>query len=261
MRQLIFLFLSAFFVLTSAKAQSSAPVPDFEVASIKPSARYQDPNAPTGVWNEGSHERLRLLDMSLQAIMAEAYDVRDYEISGPHWIETAHYDIVAKVPSEIAQLPDEQRTGQMQAELIALLAQRFQLQVHTETREMDAYVLAPDKHGVTLHLSGMPAGDWVHLDYRAGHLEATQMPMAQLVDVLTNLLHQPVTDATNVAQSFDIKLDWNPYSLLNQAEAPKDDPRPSIFTALQEQVGLKLSMRKVQAKVIVIDRVEMPTPD
>jgi uncharacterized protein (TIGR03435 family) len=243
-------------------------VPDFEVATVRPSARDHDPNAPTGVLNEGSHDRLRLLDMSLQAIVAEAYDVQDYQVLGPRSIKTAHYDIVAKVPYEVTQLSDEQRGRLMRIELGSLLAQRFQLQVHTDTRPIDAYILVPDKRGVTLHLSGLPAGDWVWTEHSAGRVQAKQMPMPQLVDMLAHLLQCPVVDGTGVAQSFDIKLEWdpsslsgNPYSLPNQAAASADDPRPSIFTALQEQAGLKLSMRKVPTKVIVIDRVEGPTPN
>jgi uncharacterized protein (TIGR03435 family) len=199
------------------------------------------------MWDEG--ERLRI-DMTLRGILTGAFGVKDNNIFGPSWIDTERFEILAKIPSEAAKLPNLERWKQIHAMVQTLLADRFKVQVRRETREMPVYALLPAKGGVKLVRTGPPSDYWVHTAGGKGSLTAQKMPIDQLLSILGNALHREVLDESGVDGVFDIKLDWTPDGTASD--------KPSIFTALQEQAGLRLEARKTPREVIVVDRAERP---
>ena len=234
-----------------AVAQSAAA--QFEVASVKPVN-----SGPQGVWNEGSHERVRMLNMTLKSIVAQAYGVKAHDVFGPAWISSESFEIIAKIAPETAKLPDDQRWKEIQAMTQALLADRFQLEVHRETREMPVYILVPAQGGLKLGQIGPPSKDWVHAQVGRGALEVKQMPIAQLLSILGGIVHREVLDESGIQGVFDIKLDWAPDDVAANTTVGAA-VKPSIFTALQEQAGLKLESRKVPMQVVVVDRAAQPS--
>jgi uncharacterized protein (TIGR03435 family) len=230
------------------------PAPQFEVASVKPVN-----SGPQGVWNEGSHERVRMLNMTLKSIVGQAYGVKAHDVFGPPWIASESFEIIAKIAPETAKLPDEQRWKQIQAMTQALLADRFKLEVHRETREMPVYALVPAKGGLKLGSIGPPSNDWVRTQVGNGTLQAKEMPTAQLLSILGGIVHREVLDESGIQGVFDIKLDWAPDDVAANPATSVATSKPSIFTALQEQAGLKLESRKVPMQVVVVDRAERPS--
>jgi uncharacterized protein (TIGR03435 family) len=222
--------------------------PQFEVASIKPSK-----GEPRGVWNEGSHERLRMLDMTLKEIIAESYNVKDYMVSGPAWIDTERFELIAKISPETAKLPTRQRDEQMRLMSQRLLAERFQLVLHRGEKEMQVYALTLAKGGLKTE-PGPPSGDWVRMTGGRGRLNGKEVPIAQLLANLGDILHRPVVNETGSSGSFTVTLEWAPEE--NGAAA---SDKPSLFTAIQEQMGMKLESVKRPIEVLIVDRAERPT--
>jgi uncharacterized protein (TIGR03435 family) len=175
---------------------------------------------------------------------------RDQLIGGPNWLETAGWDIDARFPAG---------TGPLQAPQMmqAMLADRFQLVTHRETRMLPIYALTVAKGGVKLHPSdgrgGMSAGPRL-IRFGAG-------TMGDLASQLSGYLGRNVIDRTGIAGHYAIDLSFAP---VNPGEPTGDagqDLGPSIFTALQDQAGLKLESTKGPVEVLVIDRAERPTPN
>ena len=233
---------------------------EFEVASIRPSSA----GGRHGVWTMGSKDRIQMLGMSVKQLMGFAYDLEGYRIVAHGPVVSEPYDVVAKVPDEVAKLDDKERWRRMHVMTQRLLADRFQLAFHRETREISVYRLLPWKSGTKIKELGPNPGDNVVVDRRSGHLSAKSMPMSQLVTILRSELRQPVLDGTGIEGVFDITLDWAPESEVSPARAERQpanlgdapDARPSLFTAVEEQLGLKLEAGKSTMEVLVVDHAE-----
>lgn len=254
---------------------ASAPL-TFEVASIKPSAA--DFHGTMFQMQPGG--RLRVTGATLKMLLAMAYDVRDFQISGgPGWISSDRYDLVAK-PERAADaessgddprtMTDEQRKTfqeQTQQRMQALMAERFHLMVHRETKEQPVYALVVSKSGSKLQ----PAKEGSQGFMRMGRNQITAdgVQMQMLASSLANILARSVIDKTGLTGKFDFKLEWTPDPSQGfgnfgpppaaDAPPPPDPNGPSIFTAVQEQLGLRLESEKGPAEMIVIDRVEKPS--
>ncbi len=257
----------------------------FEVASVKPSA----PNAPSSL--DSSPERFRVTGQPLKLVVALTYNVNiDDILSAPSWVEFAQWDIEAKA-AEGSIPPRANRTDRnvltpMQVMLQALLEDRFQLVVHRENRAEPDYELVVSKGGPKFKLSAdqtppgpsyaPPAFDRVSppprgiLKNLAGPTPGgTQTVVGKAVRVsdlatfLKNFVDRPVNDKTGLTGLFDVEVrfKWEPPSLPPDL-LPKDEgpPAPSIFVALQEQLGLSLqSNAKAPRPVLVIDRIQRPS--
>jgi bla regulator protein blaR1 len=282
------------------RAQSLAPdigSPAFEVASVKPNksvdGRRGGSFAP-GRFNQTSVTLRQLIQM---AYGRQAFDVREIS-GGPSWIDSDRFDIVAKADGDLRALylPDGKGSpGLAYLMLRTLLAERFRLVVHAETRELPVYALVMARRdgrtGPQLRRSDvdcaaitaasaasvaktgrLPAspgpgkGPPCSIGPRPGHLTGNAASLSQLAAVLSSSVNRVVLDRTGLTGAFDLNLDWTP----DQPPPPTDaaraidrpaDPGLSIFTALQEQLGLKLESTKGPVDVIVIDRAEQPTPD
>lgn len=233
-------------------AQSTAAAPEFEVASVKPSQSTKQ-----GVWTDGSPGRIRMLNMSLKDLITFAYKVKDYQVSGPAWIDSDRYDVFATLPSDAAKLPDKERWKQTLAMSRTLLESRFHLTTHRETKEMPVYGLVVDKNGAKIRELGPNPGDNVNIRIIRGSLSAERMPMSQLISILNGQLDRPVVDLTGIKGVFDIKLEWTPETNDSQtATSGEPERKPSLPVALQEQLGLKLEGRKSPVEILVVDHAE-----
>ncbi len=216
---------------TSAQSQS------FEVASIKANTsengRSSTRPGPTELYLENT---------SLRKCIALAYNVsedRDNAISAPDWLNFERYDIATKFPVGTS-------LEQVRVMLQNLLADRFKLKLHRESKELPIYALVATKNGAKLTESA--PGTHGSIGMSQGHLSGKSVPVAALADRLSGAVFQlgrPVLDRTGISGLYDFTLDWVP-----------DDSAPSLFTALQEQLGLRLEPQKGSVEVLVVDSME-----
>ena len=240
---------TAVLLLVLGSVMASAQVRDerqrFEVASIVAHVDTGDMRAGIEV-TEGF---VRIDNLSLRVIIGMAYGVRDSRLVGPGRLDRQHFDIVAKPPAgwDRRQLPILLQT---------LLADRFKLVVHHETKEVPGYALRVPARGHRMRESGGPR---TYLTARPGLIAGNRRSASELAPLLEQMVGAPVVDETKLTAEYDLKLEWTPQlSTLSPGAAPGSEV--SIFTALQEQLGLRLEPIKVMADVIVVDRVEeVPT--
>jgi len=225
-----------------AVLSQTAPVPRFEVASVKPS--LADPGNSGITTRRGS---LKADNVTLQRCIMGAYGVGPHQIAGgPAWLASDRFEINARAA---ANVNDDDTLMQM---LQALLAERFRLQLHRETKTVTAYVLEVMKNGSKLEKATGDGDSSTNSSH--GHLEARHTDMDLFAKVLARSMELPVVNGTGLEGRFNFKLAWTP----DGDKAGPDSP-PSIFTALQEQLGLRLRTAKAPVEVIVIDRAEKPT--
>jgi uncharacterized protein (TIGR03435 family) len=237
---------AALMFLTSCTVcgQSARSLPTFEVASVKP-GRPGDARGSTFQFTPGGG--LKVTNGSLKGIIEMAYDVRDFQISGgPGWLSSRPWDISARSASD-------EDTFETRRRLQALLAQRFQLRVHRETRELTAFALTVAKSGSKL-VEGESANTPAGIRSGCGQMTGARASMVNLALYLSRQLERPVLDHTGLSGRYDFHLEWTPDS--GPCAAPADGDGPSIFTALQEKLGLKLESTKSPVEVIVIDYAE-----
>jgi uncharacterized protein (TIGR03435 family) len=233
--------------------------PSFEVATIKPS----DPDRPgRAITVRG--RTLATLNTPLVNLMSFAYGVHPGQIVGaPKWAEDDKFDITAQPEGE-GQPNDRQWKMMLQK----LMADRFKLTLHRDTRELPAYVLMVGQNGHKMAQSGGDPGGLPSLFFRGlGVLPAINTTMPDFTGVLQSaVLDRPVVDRTGLKGRWDFTLRWTPDETQfggrgGQAPPPPagTDPPPGLFTAIQEQLGLKLDSQRTPVDVLVIDRVERPS--
>lgn len=214
--------------------------PAFEVAAIKPA----DPNA-NGSSTHSNFGRITMENVSLKDCIERAFSVKNFSLSGPPWLDSARFNIVAKPPDGT---PREQFNAMLQT----LLADRFKLAFHRETKVMPAYALLVEKKGLKVQpVETGPDGGW---STGRGRADVIHITMPQIADFLSQLVDRPVKDMTGVAGRFDFKLRWTPEG----ADPATADPSvpSSIFTALQEIAGLKLEPQRLPIEILVVDRID-----
>ena len=242
------LLLLIVIAVVSAGAQTSTPT--FEVASIKPN-KSGDGSWSSGCANGGALStvpagRCMATDVSLKILIATAYNISifsmDQHIQGMPAGMSERYDVDAKAESASAT------EAELRLMLQAMLADRFKLKLHEETRDVGGYVLVVAKGGPKLKTPE---------EYRRNATGTAPIRLlmgahdaSMLATMLSGRLGQPVVDRTNITGNYVYNL---------EAPSPDDPSPPSIFTALQEQLGLKLESQKVPLKVLVIDHAERPS--
>jgi uncharacterized protein (TIGR03435 family) len=241
----------SFLAITAFLAQTS----EFEAATVKPA----DP-AHTGRGINVQAGRIKIVNSTLKFCVQYAWNVKDFQVSGgPGWAGTEAFDIDAVAAKRF-------ESGEQRAMLQTLLAQRFGLAVHKETQEKQGFALVTGKNGPKLAppeddtsvlFSRTPTGDMT--------LTARNVTMAGLASALSLQVGSIVVDQTGLEGHFSVFLQWTPDTPLlsksGQPIAPPADavPGPTLYTALQEKLGLKLEAKKVPTEVIVIDRANRPT--
>jgi uncharacterized protein (TIGR03435 family) len=213
----------------------------FEVASIKPARPSTDGRLHTRFSVDSA--RLLYANVSLRDIMKQAFHVQDQQVTGPEWIATDRFDITAKMPAAVGR----DRVPQM---LQALLAERFGLLVHRQTKNMSRYSLAAEKNGSRLRKTESASGITTNIG-RGCNRWSGQATMTQLTDSLAQQLGAPVADNTGLDGAFQIALDW-----ASDSGNDGDSCGPSLMTSLQEQLGLKLSAEKGPVEILVIDHID-----
>lgn len=248
--------------------------PSFEVATIKPSP--PDPIGRRSIGPQGDN-RFVTKNATVKALIEFAYTTdTDRQIVGlSGWTNSDRYDIDAGVgDAEVAatlKLPPMQRMNPYRLMQQSLLADRFHLKVHFETRELPIYALVVAKGGVKMTATAMdPAIPAETLKPRSlrmvgpGDATGAGVTTAMLAELLERQAElgsgneRTVVDKTNLSGLYDWTLHWMPWHDI-PGEGPPDSDGPSLFTALQEQLGLKLEPTKAQVEVIVIDHIERPS--
>jgi uncharacterized protein (TIGR03435 family) len=237
-------------VLAAGAALGQTPAPTaFEVASIK---LHAGPARGVGISISGS--RVTATNNSLLGLITYAYDLKIYQVAGgASWVsDYASYgwDIAAKAKGDGAVTPEQAK--QM---METLLADRFQLKVHRETKEMPVYALVvAGKAASKLKESAADAEEMMRMrGGRTTQIETTKGSLEQLVTQLSGTLGKPVLDKTGLTGEYDYKLEFAPEN------AAADVDAPTIFTAIQEQLGLKLESQKAPVEVVMIDHAEKPS--
>jgi uncharacterized protein (TIGR03435 family) len=246
--------MNRFALSLSMSALAMAQAPDvekkaeFEVAAVRPAK--EDGNHDTSS-NKG---RFLVHNLTLKRLIARAYDVDVGLISGgPKWVDSDSYDINAKIPGELAQ--NREKVPLM---LQSLLADRFHLAIHREPTQVPGYLLVAAKSGPKM-AHARPDEKNMRLHGNKMHLVAQDVTMEAFAKHLSGNrdVGKLVVDRTGLSGGFDFELDWMPERSGFSPE-PSTDDRPSIFTALQGQLGLKLESAKIPVFTIVIDRAEKP---
>jgi uncharacterized protein (TIGR03435 family) len=241
-----------------------APRPQFEVASLK-----RNSSGSPAINLGGSPGRYSATNASLRLLMQIAYKVEDFQIVGaPGWIDSERYDIEAKAEGTPSR---QEIIGPM---LQALIEERFKLAMHGETRDLPVYFLTVAKSGSKLKSEPcltrepnqpIPPGtrQSAYCGYGGigdGTLRATGAPIEVLANFLSNILKRKVLDKTGLSGDFDVNLKWAPdLSTPGNNPSTTADAGPSIFTAIEEQLGLKLESGKAPIDVLVIDYVQRPS--
>jgi uncharacterized protein (TIGR03435 family) len=238
----------ALFLLATACA--CAQTPAFDVASVKPEQITGD----LYYANLGriAHGELHMANVTLSEAVRFAWDINnDAQVSGPDWIKSK--EIRFKIDAKTA--PDKPR-DEILLMLRTLLTERFQLQTHLEQREIPHLELMPAKKELKIRPAD-PASDASRNSNAYGHIVSNGITMGALTTILSRFLRQPILDRTGLNGPYAIDLQWTPEPR-TPTEAAAFDPAagPSIYAAVQEQLGLRLEARKTLLPVIAIDHAE-----
>ena len=250
-------------------AAQSTPIPTstdvaFEVVSVKPN-KSGERNSSTS----GRTGAFTATNVTAQRLILYAYRLREFQLaSGPGWLGSDRFDIQARPPANAQQ--DNPAMAR------ALLRDRFKLVAHTETKQEQVYALVVDRSdgrlGPQLTPSTKdcqpsepgtpsPCGMNTSVNDVGGTLVGNGQTMEQLVGALGDFgLKRMVIDRTGLTGAFDIELKWRPENL-RSANAAQGSDLPSIFAALQEQLGLRLDSQRGPVEFLYVDKIERPTPD
>jgi uncharacterized protein (TIGR03435 family) len=302
------------FTSCAALAQTAENSPSFEVASVKPAAPITGNMIRVGMrGGPGSPDpgQITYSNVTVKNVLMNAYGVKGFQITGPGWLDSERYDIVAKVPRGATK-------AEFMAMLQNLLAERFKLTLHREKKDLPMYALVVGKNGPKMKESvdepapkegdvpkgSGPADGPVVMGKMAmgkdgfpvlppgaagrgstaimmmngnARMTASGQPMAGLAEMLSGQLDLPVVDMTGLTAKYDFTLYFAPEALVGMrlgapptpgpppgeggggvpgASAPDAQSNPSLFAAIQEQLGLKLEQRKGPVDLLVIDHLE-----
>jgi uncharacterized protein (TIGR03435 family) len=249
-----------------AMSDTVAEMPRFDVISVREtrSPLMSERNTGDGYLGEGNF---------LSTLIMGAYGIPVFDriVGLPTWYRDRRFDIMAKVdPVDIAAL-QKLTYVQRRSMFRQILEERFQFKIHEETQVRKVYALeSTGKPGPFLHRSptpdqssGAPAGPLRPVSHsRRGQIVAEHYAMPKFADYLSNMLLVDVVDDTHLDGLYDLQLDWNSDETNSSSVGAVVDPasdKPSIFTAVREQLGLKLTPSKGPVKVWVIDHVELPS--
>jgi uncharacterized protein (TIGR03435 family) len=235
-------------LMTMAAASLCGQTPiSFEVASIRPNVV----GGADSIRTKDGDGRFSAINQSATMLLMNAFDVRRFQlVGGPRWLDSDRFDIVAKT-GDSGPITLEQIGPLLQS----LLADRFQLRVHRETRNLTGYSLVIGNGGPKLTPNNRTDGT-EGLETRRNNGKAvtvaTKKPLEEFVKFLGSQLGGVVTDDTGLKGRFDFRMEWS-------FDQDPESSAPTIFTALQEQLGLRLVSRKGPVEVVVIDTMEKPS--
>ena len=291
-----FSIAATMFAVHAQAPPSTTPRITFEVASVKPNTSGE----PRVMIRSEPGGRFTATNVTLRVLIRNAYGITEDSrlVNAPGWAGTERFDVVARAAAGMPMIPG-QVVGPMNLMLQALLEDRFRLRAHRESRELPIFVLsfttADRRRGPRLTPTTVDCEAVLAKLYPVngpapapppfvpgqpppcgstggpGQILAQGMTMAQLASNVSSRVNRVVVDRTGLSGNFDINLEWMPDQFqgagpLGAVPGPPPPPTsdthgPSIFTALQEQLGLKLESTKGPVDVLVVDRIEPPTPD
>jgi len=262
-------------------SSATAQLPAFEVVSIKPnksgSMESRVMFTPDGISVSG---------LTVHMLLREALGVSDSQITGePGWLGSSRFDIEAKVAADDVKKLDTLKPKDRWAMLLPVFEDRFGLKFHSETKDLTQYVLLVAKGGLKMkeaapdqtYANGLKTPDGKPgrggmMRVGPGELVGQSIPVSNLVRFLSFQFHGPVLDKTGLTGNYDMNMTWTPdesEGMMMHAPdggppsagnpAPPPSSGPSIFTALEEQLGLKLEAHKEPGTVIVIDHIDQPS--
>jgi uncharacterized protein (TIGR03435 family) len=249
------------------KDDPNIKLPIYDVASVK---ENKSGNGMMRIMNKP--DGFSCTNISLKTLIGNAYGLRQDLISGgPGWANSTGFDVEAKVAGEDVDAFKKLTPHQRNSLLKALLEDRFKLKLHTETKTLTMYELVIAKGGYRLKpgtemtpdpdapktpeakkLGGM-------ISIGPGFFTGQNLTITAIVNQLSNILHYTVTDKTGLTGNYDIELKWTPDDARPPSGDASSDAAVSIFTAVQEQLGLKLQATKGPVETLVIDQAEMPS--
>jgi len=254
-------------MLAQSPPPTSAPQPTFDVASIRQNTTSTDGH--NHIYNDHSESHFRTVNVSLKDLVQYAYSLPKSQIlGGAPWFDSTMFDLDAKsdaaVDAQLKALPDIDASQQKKLMVQALLADRFQLKTHQETRELPVFNLVLAKGGPKFKPSeanGTTVSTSTGTGIQRIRVQGSDNTIELLARELASALGRVVVDKTGIDARYDLTLRWMPADrpppLINGA--PDPNPPPDIFTAIQEQLGLKLEPARVPVPVLVIDHIEMPS--
>jgi uncharacterized protein (TIGR03435 family) len=245
LRSLFSLVLFAVLLQTHAGRAQVEPQLAFEVAAIHPSQRTEGND--TDIFERNGEIRLQFQNISLMNCIKLAYNVKDYQITGPAWLNSQHYDILATAP-----IPPGVKNA-WRPMLQSLLVDRFHLALHQSSKDLPVYALIFTRPNPTLQKADPAASSGV--SGRNHQYTFTRISMPRFAEFLTGQADRVVEDATGLSGDYDFTLHFVRESLA-VAEPSNDSPDPPLFTALQEQLSLRLVPRKATLNILVIDRMD-----
>jgi len=239
-----FLLISA--LITLFVGGLCAQTPEFDAASIKPSqpgGNRQSIRIDPG--------RITYSNVTLRDALMSAYDAKDYQISGPDWLKTDRFDIIATAPGPVAD-------DVMKTMLQKLLSARFQMTVHREKRDLPVYGMVISKTGTKLHEAAAPGRSNMRMN--GGGVVFTSVTVPELIDYLSRMrlaeMDRPVVDHTGLTGKYDFTVNLFGTQEEMMAAVSKGDFGSSIFTLIQEQLGLKLEAQKLPLDMVIVDKAE-----
>jgi uncharacterized protein (TIGR03435 family) len=274
--------VSAMLGLAGASAQSLGEAPNaFEIASVKRSNQA----SPVSL-NVSPGGRFTATGITLRRLIMYAYNVgAPLTSGGDSWVDSERFDIVAKppegsIPDSVGRqlqlngkngrglgwmaTGDNESAQRLRRMLQTLLADRFQLRLRKETKEMPVYALVVGRNGARVQESKIESSPQV--SFVMGQLTFRSTPISFLVTMLTELTGRRVLDETGLKSNYDFKLQWTPDEIqrpgagaANPATVQPEFPDPSLFTALQEQLGLKLDSTRGAVQILIVDHAERPS--
>jgi len=244
----------------SPVAQQPAPAPPvYDVVVIKPNNGLRH-----GMSMDMDETTLRAENVSLKVLLVNAYGIREGLISGlPAWANSSRFDITAKVTDPDMKALSALSREQRQAMITALLMDRFHLKTHTEIKTLPVYELVIANGGPKLKTTALPPPGtnnpdplgYGNMDVHNTEITATGVTLSDLAGNLSFPLDRTVINKTRLTGRYDFQLRWTADGVTTSAT----DAPPDLFTAMQEQLGLKLQPAKGPVATLVVDHVEQPT--
>ena len=244
-------------------------VPVYDVASVK-----VNKSGPSMMRIMNPPDGFSCSNLSLKAIIANAYAIRQELISGgPGWVESTRFDVDAKVAGSGVQALQKVSQRQRASMLQPLLADRFKLKVHHEIKILPVYDLILAKGGPKLKESAPDGGPGeaekdsaaassrARVTFGPGIFQGQAISMQSVANQLSYVVHSTVVDRTGLRGTYDLDLKWRPEDAAPSGGDAADESLPSIFTAVQEQLGLKLQPTRGPVDTLVIDHAELPSED
>lgn len=262
-----------------AARNTTTPLPSFEVASIKPNH-----SGGTSSRIDCDLGRCRMTNVAVKILIQRAFNIQGFQLSGgPGWIDSARYDIDAKVDDALTEkmshMQYDARGALLRQVFQSLLADRFNLKITRTVRELPVYALAVAKNGPKLQATTRNGVHNLHDSRNGGetHIKDEGISMAELAAQLAWYVDRPIVDHTGLSGNYDFTLHFDPRAddqsastvfkastLANPDATASPSPDalgPSLFTALPEQLGIKLESTKGPADTLIIDHVDPPSED